>query len=125
MASSSHSYTRRYRYYPVDSSRQTINITSTGRKVPVNIEEPNYMLGFVFTVNKAQSQTIPRIITDLTPSVKNFYALYVNLTRIKEGAHFRIIAKPDELDFIDNLRPDLASAIGFSKRIRQRRQFQL
>ena len=41
------------------------------------------------------------------PSVKNFHAIYVALTRIKNGANFRVIGKASELNWLDDLRPPI------------------
>jgi len=41
------------------------------------------------------------------PTREDFFAIYVLLTRINRGDNFKVIANPNELDFLDNLKPPL------------------
>ena len=70
----------------------------------VNIKQPfPYDLAFAMTVHKAQGRTIPRVIIDVRQhpnpmSSMNYAALFVALSRVKQGSHLRLIEPSSTVD---------------------------
>jgi hypothetical protein len=97
---------------PVGVKKELHMITcgSRTKKMAVNIEQPQYELGFITTVHKSQGATLDRVIISLLnrptkPTRNDFFSVYVLLSRIRHGSHFRVLAKPDDLNFLNELSP--------------------
>ena len=102
---------------PVEVSPETIVLNpGSGRAhnpVTVVVEKQMCDLAFVCTVHKAQGATWDRVIVSLlnrpgTPSRNDYHAVYVALSRVRDGNHLRVLANSvDDLAFVDDLRPPL------------------
>jgi PIF1-like helicase len=96
----------------IDFKNTQLPIHYNGKTIWVNIEKPQFDLGFTCTIHKAQGATLDRVIISflqrpVSPSPKDFHAVYVALTRIRSKDCLRIIAHEDELDFLDYLAPNI------------------
>ena len=97
---------------PIPIKRETVSITAGNKRFYAIAQKPMYEIGLMSTVHKAQGRTLEYLVFSLLkrvgpPTREDFFAFYVLLTRIKRGDNFRVIANPNDLDFLDNLKPPI------------------
>ena len=96
---------------PVPQTLEKDTIRNDNGTLSVKITKPQVELGFITTVHKAQGATLDRVVASLldrpgNPSREDFFSLYVILTRVRQGSHFRVILEPgDNLDWLDDIQP--------------------
>ena len=95
-------YTIILQYFP---TRYTFTLPGTPPSTcSINIKQPfPYDLAFAMTVHKAQGRTIPRVIIAVRQhpnpmSSMNYAALFVALSRVKQGSHLRLIEPSSTVD---------------------------
>ena len=97
---------------PIPFKREIIGITAGSKTFYATAQKPMYDIGLMSTVYKAQGRTLEYLVFSLLkrtgpPPRDDFFGFYVLLTRIKQGDNFRVIANPNDLDFIDDLKPPI------------------
>jgi hypothetical protein len=78
---------------------------ANGASMKVRAERPQVVLAFSTTIHKAQGSSLEYVI--ISPYGLEYHALYVALSRVFEGANFRILAPvySGSLDYLDRLTP--------------------
>jgi hypothetical protein len=71
----------------------------------VRAERPQVVLAFSTTIHKAQGSSLEYVI--ISPYGLEYHALHVALSRVFEGANFRILVPvySGSLDYLDRLTP--------------------
>ena len=79
--------------------------SNNGASMKVKAERPEVDLAFSTTIHKAQGSSLEYVI--ISPYDLEYHALYVALSRVFEGANFRILAPvySGSLDYLDSLTP--------------------
>jgi hypothetical protein len=96
---------------PLERKKETVVLRAGNCTIRASLETLQYDIDYVGTIHKAQGSTLAKAIVSLLvrpglPSRDDFHAIYVLLTRVREGDDFRILSD-DNLDFIDRLRPPM------------------
>jgi len=95
---------------PFQKKKMTVTPVINNRFIVFAHQKPMYEIGLMSTVHKAQDRTIDYLVFSVLkrvgpPTREDFFAVNVLLTRIRRGENFRVIANPQDLDFLDDLNP--------------------
>ena len=95
---------------PIVKLKETILLKAGSCSLNVQIEKFQYDFTFMATVHLMQGQSLPKVIISLLerpilPTRNDWNAVYVALTRIKNGNNVRVIGKAEDLSFINSLKP--------------------